>query len=554
TVTPVLALFLYANAPVERAESPIVRRLQGRYERILAPMVRRPRWGLAIAGALLAAGLMVIPSLGQTMLPAFQDRDLLIHWEGAPGTSLPEMNRITTLVSQELQSLPGVRSVGAHVGRAITSDQSASVNGGELWVSLDPAANYTATVAAVEDVVDGYPGLRREVMTYPEQRIREVLSGERDAVVTRLYGSDFDVLTVEAEKIRERISGIDGIVDPHVTVPIEEPTLEIEVDLAKAQEFGVNPGDVRRSASALLSGIEVGNLFDEQKVFEVVVWGAPQTRHSLTSINELLIDTPDGGHVRLGDVAKVGLVPSPANIEHDAVSRYVDIGAGVQNRDVNAVAADVHGALAGIDLPLEYHTELLGGYAERQATGQQILGFAIAAIAGIYLLLQAAFGSWKLAGLAFVSLPLALVGGLLAARLGGGVISLGALAGFLTVLGITARNGIIQLRNIQRLQREEGESRNPALVMQSAHERLAPVLTTALATGFAVLPLAAIGPVAGNEFLFPMAVVILGGLVTATLVNLLVIPSLYSQFAPLVQEETESAGWSASPAVSSAAD
>ncbi|MBA2595454.1 MAG: efflux RND transporter permease subunit, partial [Chloroflexia bacterium] len=415
TVTPVLALLLYANTPVNRAESPVVRRLQGGYERSLAPLVRRPRWGFAIAGALLAAGLMVIPSLGQTMLPAFQDRDLMIHWEGAPGTSLPEMNRITTLVSQELKSLPGVRSVGAHVGRAITSDQSASVNGGEIWVSLDPAANYTATVAAVQDVVDGYPGLQHEVMTYPEQRIREVLSGERDAVVTRLYGSDFDVLATEAEKIRERIAGIDGVVNPHLTVPVDEPTLEIEVDLAKAQEFGVNPGDVRRSASALLSGIEVGNLFDEQKVFEVVVWGAPETRHSLTSINELLIDTPDGNHIRLGDVAKVGLVPSPANIEHDAVSRYVDIGAGVQNRDVNAVAADIHQALAGIDLPLEYHTELLGGYAARQATEQQILGFAIAAVVGIYLLLQAAFGSWKLAGLAFVSLPLALVGGLLAA-------------------------------------------------------------------------------------------------------------------------------------------
>ena len=273
TVTPVLTLVLYAKSSPERSASPIVRRLQSLYSRTLAPMVNRPRWGFALAGALLAVGLMVVPSLGQSMLPAFQDRDLLIHWEAAPGTSLPEMNRITTLLSQELQTVPGVHNVGAHVGRAITSDQSSNVNAGEVWVSLDPAANYTATVAAVRDVVDGYPGLYRDVMTYPEQRIRDVLTGQSDALVTRLYGNDYKVLGAQAEKIRELIAGIDGVVDPHVTAPVDQPTLEIEVDLAKAQAAEIKPGDVRRAAAALLSGVEVGSLFDEQKVFEVVVWG-----------------------------------------------------------------------------------------------------------------------------------------------------------------------------------------------------------------------------------------------------------------------------------------
>jgi Cu/Ag efflux pump CusA len=493
---------------------------------------------------------MVVPSLGQSMLPAFQDRDLLIHWEAAPGTSLPEMNRITTLVSQELETVPGVRNVGAHVGRAITSDQSVGVNAGELWVSLEPTANYTATVAAVRDVVNGYPGLTRDVMTYPEQRIRDVLTGQSDAVVTRLYGHDYAVLGAQAEKIRKQIAGIDGVVDPHVSAPIDEPTLEIEVDLAKAQAAGVKPGDVRRAAAALLSGIEVGNLFDDQKVFEVVVWGAPETRHSLTSINNLLVDTPDGRHVRLGDVAKVGLTPSPANIEHDAVSRYVDIGADVQGRNVDDVAAEIDQVLAGIDLPLEYHTELLGGYAQQQASERQLLGFTIAAAIAIFLLLQAAFNSWTLAGLTFVSLPLALTGGLVAALANGGTISLGALAGFLAILGIATRNAIVQIKTYQRLAQETGEPVSPALVMQGACERLAPIVATALATGLALTPLAVIGPVAGNEILHPMAVVILGGLVTATLVNLLVIPSLYLRFAPATQAETEPAPWTAGPAVS----
>jgi CzcA family heavy metal efflux pump len=554
TVTPVLALVLYSGSAVERPESPVVRGLQGLYSRVLAPMVQRPRWGYALAGALLAAGLMAIPSLGQSMLPAFQDRDLLIHWEAAPGTSLPEMNRVTTLVSQELETIPGVRNVGAHVGRAITSDQSAGVNAGELWVSLEPTANYSATVTAVRDVVDGYPGLYRDVVTYPEQRIRDVLTGQTDAVVARLYGQDYAVLGAQAEKIRERIAGIDGIVDPHVTAPIDEPTLQIEVDLEKAQAAGIKPGDVRRAAAALLSSVEVGSLFDEQKVFEVVVWGAPETRHSLTSINNLLIDTPDGGHVRLGDVAKVGLAPSPANIEHDAVSRYVDIGADVQGRDVGDVAAEINQVLTGINLPLEYHAELLGGYAQQQETERQLLGFAIAAMIGIFLLLQAAFNSWTLAGLAFASLPLALAGGLLAVFASGGVISLGALAGFLAILSVATRNGIAQIKNFQRLAQETGEAVSPALVMQGAHERLAPVAATALATGLALAPLAVIGPVAGNEILHPMAVVTLGGLVTATLVNLLVVPSLYMRFAPASQPATDDAEWVAGPAVSPVAN
>jgi len=550
TVTPVLTLVLYAKSSPERSASPIVRRLQGLHSRTLAPIVNRPRWGFALAGALLAVGLMVVPSLGQSMLPAFQDRDLLIHWEAAPGTSLPEMNRITTLLSQELQTVPGVHNVGAHVGRAITSDQSSSVNAGEVWVSLDPTANYTATVATVRDVIDGYPGLYRDVMTYPEQRIRDVLTGQSDAVVARLYGNDYKVLAAQAEKIRELIAGIDGVVDPHVTAPVDQPTLEIEVDLAKAQAAEIKPGDVRRAAAALLSGVQVGNLFDEQKVFEVVVWGEPDIRHSLTSINNLLIDTPAGGHVRLGDVAKVGLVPSPANIEHDAVSRYVDIGADVQGRDVADVAAEIDQALAGINLPLEYHTELLGGYAQQQATERQLLGFAIAAVIVIFLLLQAAFNSWTLAGLAFASLPLALAGGLVALFINGGVISLGALAGFLAILGIATRNGILQIKTFQRLEQETSEPVSFAQVMQGARERLVPIVATALATGLALTPLAVLGPVAGNEIFHPMAVVILGGLVTATLVNLLVIPSLYLRFVPATQAETEPTPWTAGPVVS----
>jgi Cu/Ag efflux pump CusA len=554
TVTPALALLLLRNAPLDRRESPLVYHLQHRYDLVLARIVGRPRWALGIWGALVALGLAVLPLTGNAMLPSLQDRDLLIHWEGAPGTSLPEMNRVTGLAVQELQAIPGVRNVGAHVGRAITSDQSTDVNGGEIWVNLDPAADHQAAVTAVQEVVDGFPGLDREVLTYSDERLREILSGSSDAVVVRLYGQDLDILRTKGEEVRTLIGGIEGVADPHVSALTEEPNVEIEVDLAKAQEAGVKPGDVRRAAATLLSGMEVGNLFEDQKVFEVVVWGAPETRHSVTSVRELLIDTPGGEHVRLGDVADVRVAPSVNSITHQGVFRYIDVGADVVGRDPSAVSGDIAQALEGVQFPLEYHAEILGDYAAQQAEEQKLLGFAIAALIGIYLLLQAAFGSWRLAAAVFLALPAALAGGLVAALAVDGVISLGALAGLLGVFLLTARNALVLMNSYLQTERDEGEPFHPALVLRGARERVAPIVTTAVATGLALLPLVGPAPVLGNEVVRSAVVVILGGLVTATIVSLLVLPPLFLAFAPSSQAEaeTDQIPWSTQPATGSA--
>jgi Cu/Ag efflux pump CusA len=552
TVTPALALLLLRNAPLDMQGAPLVYHLQHRYEQVLARIVGRPRWALGIWGALLALGLAVLPLAGHAMIPSLQDRDLLIHWEAAPGTSLPEMNRVTGLVVQELRTIPGVRHVGAHVGRAITSDQSTDVNAGEIWVNLDPVAAHQTTVAAIQEVVDGYPGLDREVLTYSDERLREVLSGSSDAVVVRLYGQDLDILRAKGEEVRTLIGGIEGVANPHVSALIEEPNVEIEVDLAKAQEAGVKPGDVRRAAAALLSGMEVGNLFEDQKVFEVVVWGAPETRHSVTSVRELLIDTPGGGHVRLGDVADVRVAPSVNTITHQGVFRYLDVGADVVGRDPNAVSGDIARALESVEFPLEYHAEVLGDYAAQQAEQQKLLGFSVAALVGIFLLLQAAFGSWRLAGVVFLTLPAALAGGLVAALAVDGVISLGALAGLLGVFLLTARNAIELVNGYQQTERARGEPFRPALVLSGARERVVPVVTTALATGLALLPLVGPAPVLGNEIVRSAVVVILGGLVTATLVSLVVLPPLYLSFAPSPQTETDEMPWSTQPAMGSA--
>jgi Cu/Ag efflux pump CusA len=259
------------------------------------------------------------------------------------------------------------------------------------------------------------------------------------------------------------------------------------------------------------------------------VWGVPEIRNSLTDIRELLIETP-GGPVPLGELAEVRIAPTPIIIKRDAVSRFVDVGVNVRGRNLGSVAADIEQRLQGVEFPSEFHAEVLGAYAERQAAQQRMLGLILAVVIGIFLLLQAAYRSWRLAFVAILTLPMALVGGVLAALMGGGILSLGSLFGFLAVLGIAVRNGLVLITHLQHLEEHEGETFGPELVLRGARERLAPILMTALTTGLALLPFVLFGDIAGLEIVYPMAVVILGGLVTSTLLDLFILPALYLRF------------------------
>jgi Cu/Ag efflux pump CusA len=273
-------------------------------------------------------------------------------------------------------------------------------------------------------------------------------------------------------------------------------------------------------------------MYEDQKVYEVVVWGAPETRHSLSDIREVLVEKPRAAsgalnYVRLGEVANVRIVPSPSVIKREGITNYIDVVANVNGRTIASAAREVERRLQEVTFPLEYHAVVLGEYAEQQSARNRILGIAIAAVIGIFLLLQVSFGSWRLAAVGFVALPVALVGGVLAAFAAGGIVSLGSLVGFLAILGIAARNGILLIDRYQQLQRREGEVFGPGLVLRGARERFAPTVMTATITILALLPVAAFGTAPGFEIEQPMAVVILGGLVTSTLLNLFVVPALY---------------------------
>jgi CzcA family heavy metal efflux pump len=530
TVTPALGLLLLRKAPLERRESPVVRWLHGAYAALLRGIVSRPRRAYGTVGVVLLAGVLVTPRLGKELLPSFKERDFLMHWLTKPGTSHPEMYRITVNASKELRAIPGVRNFGAHIGRALVADEPVGINFTENWISVDPAADYDATLAAIHETVEGYPGVYRDVQTYLKERIREVLTGGGEAIIVRLFGEDLDVLRSTAESVETAMRGIEGIADLHVQLQTTVPHVEVKVDLAAANRYGLKPGDVLRSANQIMTGWEVSDIHREGWVYDVQVWTVPEARQNLTAVRQMLIDTPDGGHVRLGDVASVSVNPTPNMIQRENATRRLDVQANVRGRDLGSVVTDVKTRLAGVSFPIGYHAELLGEWAERQNAQQRLLLLAIIAALGILFLLETSFKSWRLGILSFVTLPSAFVGGVLAAYLGTGVISLGSLVGFLTILGIAARNGIMMITHFQHLERHEGETFGPALVIRGAQERLSPILMTALTTGLALVPLVIAGNLPGHEIEHPLAIVVLGGLVTSTLLNLFIVPSLYLRF------------------------
>ncbi|MEO5884461.1 MAG: efflux RND transporter permease subunit, partial [Candidatus Limnocylindrales bacterium] len=544
TVAPALAVLILTRAPGQRRESPILRRARGAYQSSLSGFLHRSRptiltAGVVVVGAAVVFSLTFVPASG-SVLPTFKQRELLVRWDGAPGTSREAMTRIVSRAGAELRTIPGVRNVGAQIGRAILSDEQASVNAAEIWVSMDPAAEYDSTLAAIESTVAGYPGLDRAVSTYTADRIGEVLGSPDRDIAVRVYGQDLSILQAKADEVGAAIADVDGIEAPFVATQVTEPTLEIEVNLEAAGRYEIKAGDIRRAATSLLSGIEVGNLFEDQKVFEVVVWGEPALRNSVEGIQDLLIETPNQGLVRLGDVAEIRIRPSPSVINREGVMRYVDVTADVNGRDLGAVLADVKARVATIPFEIEYHAEIQSAASDRQESQNRLLAVIVGAVLLVLLLLQAAFGTWRLAFLVLLSLPAAVVGGALATLATGDLVSIGSLAGVITVVAITVRHAVALVDRYRSLERAADGRAGMDLALAGAHERLAPTLVTALGTAAFALPFIVLGDVAGLEIMRPMAIFVLGGLVSSTLLLLFILPSIYLRSGPSPASETES--------------
>ena len=537
TLTPALALLLLPRETAEHKEPASVARIKDRYRGMLPRFVDNPRGAVRIGVATLGIAALSFPFLGEEFLPNFKEYDFLMHWVEKPGTSLDAMRRITILASKELRSVPGVRNFGAHIGRAEVADEVVGPNFTELWISVDPSVNYDETVAKIQTVVDGYPGLYRDLLTYLRERIKEVLTGASATLVVRLYGPDLEVLRTRAQDVKNAMAGVDGLADLKVQAQVLVPQIEVKVRSDAASRMGLNAGDIRDQVETLVRGKKVGEIYEAHRAFDVVVWGVPSIRNDVTTLRSMSVETANGGGVPLIDVADVRLVPTPNEITRENVSRRLDVTANVRGRDLGRVARDVETAVRALKFDAGYHPEFLGEYAAQRASSQRLLLLSLLAMAGIFLILHADFGTVRLATLVFASLPFALIGGIIAVWLTGGVLSLGSLVGFVTVLGIAARNGIMLVSHYRHLETEEGVAFGRDLAIRGAVERFSPITMTALVTALALLPLAVSGSKPGHEIEHPMAIVILGGLISSTVLNLFLMPSLYLRYAPSARAE-----------------
>lgn len=540
-VTPALCLILLPKAgrTEERRDTALVHWLKNGYRRMLPPLLLRPRTIVAGLVLMFVATGAAVTRLGEEFLPHFQEYDFLMHWVEKPGTSLQAMQRITARASRELRAIPGVRNFGSHIGRAEVADEVVGPNFTELWISLDPNVPYAPTVAKIQEVVDGYPGLTRDLLTYLKERIKEVLSGGSGAIVVRLYGPNLDALRQKATEVSDAISAVSGVTNVQIEQQVDVPQIEIRLRPDAAQRFGLTAGDIRRAAMTLVRGTKVGEVYDDQRIFDVTVWSAEHSRNDILSLSNLLIDAPLGGKIPLRDVAEIRIAPTPNLIQHENASRKIDVSCNVKGRDLGSVAREIEQRVHAMNFDAGYHPELLGEYAARQAGQQRLLALSALSLVGILLVLYTDFRTPRLTMLVFVSLPFALVGGVASVFLTGGILSLGSLVGFVTVLGIAARNGVMLVSHYRHLEEQEGQTFSQEMVLRGAEERLVPILMTAAATALALLPIVIGGNKPGHEIEHPMAVVILGGLATSTILNLFVLPVLSLRYAHFSKNERE---------------
>jgi CzcA family heavy metal efflux pump len=539
TVTPALSYMLLTGRGGRAAEAPLAGVLRRAYGWVLPRVLDKPYTALGVIAAAFALSGAYATRFGSEFLPEFQETDFLMHFVAKPGASVEELDRTAVLASRDLRAIPGVRNFGSHIGRAEVADEVYGPNFTELWISIDPDVDYPATLKKIQAVMDGYPGMFCDVQTYLKERSKEVLSGSSASIVVRLFGPDLAVLRAKAMEAEKVMGTVEGVTNLKVESQTLLPQVEVRLRPEAAERYGLTPGHLRRATTTLLRGTKVGEVYEGQKRFDVVVWGAPGCRDDVAALRELPVDTPAGVQVRVKDVADVLVVPMPNEIKREGASRRLDITCDVRGRDLSAVASEVEEKVRGLKFEPGYHPQFLGEEAARRASSERLYMLAGLALLGVILVIYSDFGSWRLTLIVAFTLPFALVGGVVGAALSGGVVSLGTMVGFVTVLGIAARNGIMLVSHYRHLEDHEGEAFGPGLVRRGSEERLAPILMTALATGLALLPLVLSGLKPGHEVEYPLAVVILGGLVTSTLLNLFLLPPLYLRFGRRAPAERE---------------
>ena len=532
TITPAMCLILLPHA-LERTRDPwLTRGIKSVYGWLLPPILNQPEVVfMAILAMALGSGYLVT-QLKEAYLPQFQENDFLMHWVAKPGTGLDVMREDIQKVGRELLDHTPVKEHGSHIARAEVGEEVVGPNFAELWVSLgDYTGDYALARRQIETIMAQHPGFQHDLLTYLQERIKEVLSGASATIVLRIYGPELEGLRDRAQEVHAAINTVEGVIDLKVESQVLVPQLSLTLDPARLAPYGLQPKEVGDRISTLLHGSVVAEVHQGQRKFDIAVRAHPEISRTIADMGRWEIDLPGGkGTAPLAALADLRLVNAPNTIRHDKASRCIDVTCNIKGRDLGGVVADINTRLKALEPRAGYRVELLGEYKARAENQTQLLGYGVLALVGIALLLFMDFQSLRLTLLVLFTLPFALIGGVAAAFLTGGVLSLGSLVGFITVLGITARNGIMLVSHYRHLEREEGEPFGRAMIIRGAMERVTPILMTALAAGLGLLPLALSGNKPGYEVEYPMAIVILGGLATSTLLNLLVVPVLYERF------------------------
>ena len=545
TVTPVLCLLLLPNsrAVLTGHESGFVRLLKRGYTPLLNGALRHPWFVTLPAVALLAVALVATSFFGRAFLPEFNEGSLTLSAVTLPGTSLAESDALGRVVEQTLLSpaFPEIISVARRTGRAELDEHAQGVEAAELDVSLKMGQRSKAEfLAALREALSQVPGMNVTIGQPISHRIDHMLSGTRANIAVKIYGSDLYQLRTLAEKARAAMAGVPGVVDLSVEQQTEIPVLTVKFDRPALARHGVTIREVARVLEAGLQGVKATRIIEGQSAYDLVVRLADADGWRTDTLGDLLVDTPAGAKVPLRTLAEIRKDTGPNQVLREQVERKIVVQCNVAGRDVTSVVRDCQKLVNPVIAAAPgYRVEFGGQFESAEEAGRILLLVSIGVVIGIGFLLHLAFGSARDAALVMLNLPLALIGGVAGVFVSGGVLSVASLIGFITVFGIATRNGIMLVSHIRHLREEEGVTDFREAVFRGAMERLVPILMTALAAGLALIPLALGGGKPGNEIQTPMAIVILGGLLTSMLLNMIVVPALYLRFGSAVQTKSQ---------------
>ncbi|WP_350357470.1 efflux RND transporter permease subunit [Paraburkholderia fungorum] len=529
TVTPAMALALLTRGPLPAGEPRFLTWLKTRYTAVLLKVEQRVRTVMVAVALMCVAALAVLPFMNGNFIPQLREGHFIVHMGLEPGTSLTESMRIGTQVSQALMHIPGVRLVAQRAGRANEVVDPVGVQLSEFEVDLEPmgSARQSATLLRIQETLARFPGLTTSVNTFLVERIDETISGVTAPVVVNVFGDNLDVIDRKAQEIARLLGTIRGAASVRVESPPGIPELDVRLKPDQLSRWGFQPLEVLDAIQSAYQGSTVAQTYDGSRAYDVTVVLAPDARRNLADVGALMLRNPDGLSVPLRELASIGQVSGRYQITHDGGRRMQTVSVNLGRRAVSDFVSEAQ-ARVNRDIVMPKGTyAVFSGESEARAQSQHdLLAYGAMSAVGIALLLFLALKSRRGVVLVMVNLPFALVGGVLSVLVTGGNLSLGSMVGFVTLFGISLRNSIMLISHFEHLVHVEGVPWGIDAAVRGASERLIPILMTALVTALALLPLALTSGAAGNEIEGPMAIVILGGLATSTLLNLIVLPTL----------------------------